>query len=159
MIAIRFANPIICPQMRQSWSGNDTSQPYPCNRRLDCACDQARRAGVAPVSIFIIIGRYGSSYCHWHTKAHAEISRTLRFRAKHQPPSRRVVGRTGAVQDAARISGIIVSRRSLQRRCRAGEAAGMVDVPRADEKRCSSHRSPDAPRVPERSGFREKAAI
>jgi hypothetical protein len=113
MIAIRFANPIICPQMRQSWSGNDTSQPYPCNRRLDCACDQARRAGVAPVSIFIIIGRYGSSYCHWHTKAHAEISRTLRFRAKHQPPSRRVVGRTGAVQDAARISGIIVSRRSV----------------------------------------------
>jgi hypothetical protein len=29
------------------------------------------------------------TYCHWHTKVHAEISRPLCFLAKRQPPSRR----------------------------------------------------------------------
>src|ERR1035437_2137163 len=45
---------------------------------------------------------YSNSYCHWRAKVHAEISRTFRLLAKRQ--------RTGALQDASRISGIIVSR-------------------------------------------------
>jgi hypothetical protein len=44
------------------------------------------------------------------TKVHAEISRTFRLLAQRQPPSRREGGRAGAVQDASRISGTIVSR-------------------------------------------------
>ena len=63
------------------------------------------------------INDYGSSYCHWRIKVHAKISRIFRLLAKLQPPShrsgamaRREGGRAGAVQDASRISGIVVSR-------------------------------------------------
>ena len=46
--------------------------------------------------------RYSRSPFHWHTNDHVEISGTFRLPAKRQ--------RAGAVQDASRISGIIVSR-------------------------------------------------
>jgi hypothetical protein len=61
--------------------------------------------------------KYSSSYCHWRTEVHAEISRAFHLLAKRQPPSRRSGamarregGGTGAIQNASRISGILVSR-------------------------------------------------
>ena len=59
----------------------------------------ASRAGIQPST------NYSSSYCHGRTKVHAEISRTFHFLAKRQ--------RTGALQDASRISGIIGVARSV----------------------------------------------
>jgi hypothetical protein len=47
--------------------------------------------------------RYNSSYCHWRTKVHVEISRTRRLLAKRQPPSRREGGRTGALSRTLRV--------------------------------------------------------